>query len=211
MATYGSLRRACARFDSFQVDLGSNELFRSGVRVPIQEQPLQVLRLLLEAEGKVVTREQICAALWPENTFVDFEHGVNTAVKKLRQALEDSAESPRFVETLPKVGYRFIASVEWVADVSKSALPRVVPIAPPRPMAVPPLAASEKVPRAERWQWRFAPLALGLLLLAAIGGYLLRPRSQIHPDKLTVVPFTTFPGFEIGPSFSPDGNQIVFS
>ena len=108
MVTYGSVRRMYARFDCFQVDLSSNELFRSGVRVPIQEQPLQVLRLLLEAEGSVVTREQLRSALWPEDTFVDFEHGVNTAVKKLRRALEDTAESPRFVETLPKVGYRFI-------------------------------------------------------------------------------------------------------
>jgi len=143
VATYGSLRRACARFDSFQVDLSSSELFRSGERVPIQEQPLQVLRLLLEAEGKVVTREQLRAALWQQDTFVDFEHGVNTAVKKLRQALEDSAESPQFVETLPKVGYRFIVPVEWVAEAGgKSALPRVVPIAPPGPRAVPPFAAS---------------------------------------------------------------------
>ena len=123
MVTFGSLRRASARFGSFQVDLSSNELFRSRVRVPIQEQPLQVLRLLLEAEGRVVTREQLCAALWPENTFVDFEHGVNTAVKKLRQALEDSAESPRFIETLPKVGYRFIVRVEWVADASGKSAP----------------------------------------------------------------------------------------
>lgn len=113
MATYRSLRRAYARFDSFHVDLSSGELLRCGVRVPIQEQPLQVLRLLLEAEGKVVTREQLRAALWPEDTFVDFEHGVNTAVKKLRQALEDSAEHPKFVETLPKFGYRFIIPVEW--------------------------------------------------------------------------------------------------
>ena len=115
MATYGS-SRARARFAWFQVDLSSGELFRSGVRVPIQEQPLQVLRLLVEAEGKVVTREQLRAALWPEDTFVDFEHGVNTAVKKLRQALEDSAERPKFVETLPKFGYRFIVPVEWTAD-----------------------------------------------------------------------------------------------
>jgi Tol biopolymer transport system component/DNA-binding winged helix-turn-helix (wHTH) protein len=212
LATYRSLRRACARFDSFQVDLSSNELFRSGGRVPIQEQPLQVLRLLLEAEGKVVTREQLRAALWQQDTFVDFEHGVNTAVKKLRQALEDSAERPKFVETLPKVGYRFIVPVEWVAEASgKSALPRVVPIAPPGPRAVPPFAASEGVPRAAGWLWRFAPLAIGLLLVAAVGGYLLRPRPQIQPGKLTIVPFTTFPGFEIGPSFSPDGNQIVFA
>jgi len=178
--------------------------------VPIQDQPLQVLRLLLEAEGKVVTREQLRAALWSQDTFVDFEHGVNTAVKKLRQALEDSAERPKFVETLPKIGYRFIVPVEWMAD-GNSPLPRVVPIAPPGLTAVPPFAASEEVPRAVRRRWRRAPLAIGLLLLAAIGGYLLRPRPQMPPDKLTVVPFTTFPGFEIGPSFSPDGNQIVFA
>jgi Tol biopolymer transport system component/DNA-binding winged helix-turn-helix (wHTH) protein len=130
----------CARFDSFQVDLSSGQLFRSGVRVPLQEKPLHVLRLLLEGEGKVVTREQLRAALWPEDTFVDFEHGVNTAVKKLRQALEDSAERPKFVETLPKFGYRFIASVEWAADgMGGSPLPRVMPIAQagPTPVAQP--------------------------------------------------------------------------
>jgi Tol biopolymer transport system component/DNA-binding winged helix-turn-helix (wHTH) protein len=211
LATYGSLRRACARFDSFQVDLSSNELFRSGVRVPIQEQPLQVLRLLLEAEGKVVTREQLRGALWPDDTFVDFEHGVNTAVKKLRQALEDSAERPKFVETLPKIGYRFIAPVEWIADESRrNPQPRVVSIGP-GPTAVPPLAADEKSHRPAIWGWRFAALGIGLLLLVAIGGYLLRTRPQMSPDKLTITPFTTFPGFEIGPSFSPDGNQIAFA
>jgi DNA-binding winged helix-turn-helix (wHTH) protein len=212
LATYGSLRRACARFDLFRVDLSTNELFRSGVRVAIQEQPLQVLRLLLEAEGKVVTREQLRAALWPENTFVDFEHGVNTAVKKLRQALEDSADNPKFVETLPRIGYRFMASVEWVADTTGTSLPpRVVAIGPPGLKAVPPLAANEQAPRLSRWAWRVAPLAIGLLWLVSIGGYLLWPRPQIQANKLTISPFTTFPGFEIAPSFSPDGNQIVFS
>jgi DNA-binding winged helix-turn-helix (wHTH) protein len=157
LVTYGSVRPMYARFDCFQVDLSSNELFRSGVRVPIQEQPLQVLRLLLEAEGRVVTREQLRSALWPEDTFVDFEHGVNTAVKKLRRALEDSAESPRFVETLPKVGYRFMVAVEWTGDVSASnPQSRVVAIAPPRPTAVPSPAASEKaLPTAgSRWRLR---------------------------------------------------------
>jgi Tol biopolymer transport system component/DNA-binding winged helix-turn-helix (wHTH) protein len=121
----------------FRVDLSSGELFRSGVRVPIQDQPLRLLRLLLEAEGRVVTREQLRAALWPQDTFVDFEHAVNTAVKKLRQALEDSAEHPKFVETLPKIGYRFITTLEWVSDVSdKHPLPRVVAIAPPGPVTV---------------------------------------------------------------------------
>ena len=137
MATHGSFRRSSVRFDLFHVDLSSSELFRSGVRVPIQDQPLQLLRLLLEAEGRVVTREELRVALWPQNTFVDFEHAVNTAVKKLRQALEDSAEHPKFVETLPRIGYRFITTVEWVSDVSdKYPLPRVVAIAPPGPMTV---------------------------------------------------------------------------
>src|SRR5271169_5937886 len=103
-----------AQFGRFQLDLGSRELSCSGVRIPIQDKPLQILRLLLEADGQVVSREQIRTALWPEDTFVDFEHGVNTAVKKLRQALEDSAEKPEFVETLPRVGYRFLVPVEWV-------------------------------------------------------------------------------------------------
>jgi DNA-binding winged helix-turn-helix (wHTH) protein len=116
----------CARFDSFHVDLSSGELFRSDVPVPIQEQPLQVLRLLLDAEGKVVTREQLRSALWPEDTFVDFEHGVNTAVKKLRQALGDGVENPKFVETVPKVGYRFLVPVEWVTDLEDKRQPHTL-------------------------------------------------------------------------------------
>ena len=106
----------CARFHQFQVDLSSGVLQRSGVRVPVQAQPLQVLRLLLQADGKVVTREELRKVLWPEDTFVDFELGVNTAVKKLRQALADTADRPKFIETLPKIGYRFLVPVEWVTE-----------------------------------------------------------------------------------------------
>src|SRR6516164_6848078 len=109
----------CARFHQFQVDLSSGVLQRSGVRVPVQAQPLQVLRLLLQADGKVVTREELRKVLWPEDTFVDFELGVNTAVKKLRQALADPAERPKFIETLPKIGYRFLVPVEWVTENGK--------------------------------------------------------------------------------------------
>jgi DNA-binding winged helix-turn-helix (wHTH) protein len=105
-----------ARFDRFNVDLSTGKLQRSGLNVPIQAQPFQVLRLLLAADGEVVSRDQLRAALWPEDTFVDFEHSLNTAVRKLRQALEDSVENPKFVETLPRVGYRFLASVEWAPE-----------------------------------------------------------------------------------------------
>jgi DNA-binding winged helix-turn-helix (wHTH) protein/Tol biopolymer transport system component len=107
-----------ARFDRFNVDLGAGKLQRSGLNVPIQAKPFQVLRLLLIADGNVVSRDQLRAALWPEDTFVDFEHGLNTAVRKLRQALEDSAENPKFVETLPRLGYRFMVSVEWAPGES---------------------------------------------------------------------------------------------
>ncbi len=118
---------AAASFDQFQVDLTSGELLRSGVRVPLQGQPFQVLRLLLEANGKVVTREELRQVLWPEDTFVDFELGVNTAVKKLRQALEDSADHPKFIETLPRYGYRFVIPVEWMTgNGDKISPPSVV-------------------------------------------------------------------------------------
>ena len=105
-----------ARFDRFNVDLNTGKLQRSGLNVPIQAQPFQVLRLLLIADGQVVSRDQLRAALWPEDTYVDFEHGLNTAVRKLRQALEDSAENPKFIETIPRLGYRFMASVEWAPE-----------------------------------------------------------------------------------------------
>jgi Tol biopolymer transport system component/DNA-binding winged helix-turn-helix (wHTH) protein len=106
-------------------------LQRSGVRVPVQAQPLQVLRLLLQADGKVVTREELRKVLWPEDTFVDFELGVNTAVKKLRQALADPADRPKFIETLPKIGYRFLAPVEWVTEDGQEGLtPKVQGSAP---------------------------------------------------------------------------------
>ncbi len=102
-----------ARFDSFRLDLNGSQLTRAGQVVPLQELPLQVLRLLVLADGAVVTRETLCGVLWPKGTFVDFEHGLNTAVKKLRQALDDSAEKPNFIGTLPKIGYRFLAPLVW--------------------------------------------------------------------------------------------------
>jgi cholera toxin transcriptional activator len=100
------------RFGVFEVDLAAGELRKSGVRIRLQEQPFQVLAFLLERPGEVVTREEIQQKLWPADTFVDFDHSLNTAVNKLREALGDSASSPRYVETLARRGYRFLAPVE---------------------------------------------------------------------------------------------------
>jgi DNA-binding winged helix-turn-helix (wHTH) protein len=100
------------RFSVFEVDLAAGELRKSGARIRLQEQPFQVLVALLENAGKVVTREDLRQKIWPADTFVDFDHSLNTAVNKIRESLGDSASSPRFVETLARRGYRFIAPVD---------------------------------------------------------------------------------------------------
>lgn len=106
------------RFGVFEVDAATGELRRQGLRVKLNTQPFQVLLMLLERPGQLLTREQISRELWPDGTFVDYEHGVNSAVNRIREALGDTAASPRFLETLARRGYRFIAQVERV-DFSK--------------------------------------------------------------------------------------------
>ena len=104
--------RRIFRFGVFEVDAASGELRKSGVRLRLQDQPFQVLAVLLERAGEIVTREELRQKLWPADTFVDFDHSLNTIVNKLREALGDSASSPRFIETLAKRGYRFLGNVE---------------------------------------------------------------------------------------------------
>jgi cholera toxin transcriptional activator len=102
------------RFGLFEADASTGELRRQGVRVKLHAQPFQVLLLLLDRPGELLTREEIAGALWPEGTFVDYEHGVNSAVNRIREALGDTATSARFVETLARRGYRFVAPVERI-------------------------------------------------------------------------------------------------
>ncbi len=101
-----------ARFDVFEVDLRSGELRKPGSKIRLQDKPFQILTILLDHPGEVVTREELRKRLWPDDTFVDFEHSINTAVKRLREALGDDADHPRFIETIPRRGYRFIAPVD---------------------------------------------------------------------------------------------------
>jgi DNA-binding winged helix-turn-helix (wHTH) protein len=110
------------RFGIFEADAATGELLRRGMRVRLHAQPAQLLFLLLERPGELLTREQICRELWPDGTFVDYEHGVNSAINRLREALDDQAANPRFIETLARRGYRFIASVERIGP-DAAALP----------------------------------------------------------------------------------------
>jgi TolB-like protein/DNA-binding winged helix-turn-helix (wHTH) protein/Tfp pilus assembly protein PilF len=110
-----------ARFGQFKVDFGARELLRNGRRIRLQDQPLQVLGMLLEHPGKVVTREELRVKLWPADTFVDFDHGLNNAINRLRETLCDSAKKPRYIETLPRCGYRFMAAVESLAEPRPAA------------------------------------------------------------------------------------------
>ena len=102
------------RFGVFEINVRSGELWKQGRKVRLEGQPVQILLCLLENPGELVTRDELRQRLWPADTYVNFEHGLNAAVKRLRQALNDSAGNPRFVETLPRRGYRFLAPVQAV-------------------------------------------------------------------------------------------------
>src|SRR5436309_349951 len=104
--------RRRVRFGLYEADLAAGELRKNGNRIRLQEQPFQVLAALLESPGEVVTREQLRQKIWPADTFVDFDHSLNTAINKIREALGDTASNPRFVETLARRGYRFLADVQ---------------------------------------------------------------------------------------------------
>ncbi len=145
------------RFGEFEVDLRSGELYRSGVRLRLQEQPFQVLTLLLEQPGEMIPRQVLREKLWPADTFVDFDTGLNNAVRKLREALGDSAEEPRYIETLHRRGYRFIARVENGAPPAHDAGELHL------------VAALPKRPPARVWYRRLGVIAGGLAVLLMAG------------------------------------------
>ena len=182
------------RFGVFELDGRSGELRKHGIRIKLQDQPRQVLVLLLEHAGEVVTREQIQKHLWPDNTFVDFDNAINSAVRKLRDALGDTAENPRFVETLARRGYRFIA------PVSTRTEPKAEPETPP-PSAV-----------AGRRRRPIAVVGVTVVVLGmALAIWLVRRDSTIDSADLRVTPLTGNTGVELQPSFSPDGTRIAYS
>src|SRR5215472_4303469 len=181
-------RYGTIRFGVFDLDLSAHELRKRGVRVKLHEQPFQVLALLLERKGEVVRREELHAKLWPADSFVDFDHGLGSVIHKLREALGDSADNPRFIETLPRLGFRFIASVED----SQSDKPPAEKAAPTVDVRVPPLEARQT---RKALLWRKLALAAIVLVLLATGSlWLFRRKNgsvQAPPGAqvLAVLPF----------------------
>src|SRR5215469_6773663 len=115
------------RFSAFEVDVRAGEVRKHGIKIKLQDQPFRLLQILLEHPGEVVTREELQRQIWPSDTFVDFDRGLNNAVKRLREALDDSADTPHLIETLPRRGYRFIARL---ADNGLANIPPATPKEP---------------------------------------------------------------------------------
>lgn len=231
--TASSPARQRIRFDAFEADLHTEELLRSGRRVRLANQSFRVLAMLLEKAGQLVTREELRSRLWPPGRFVEYDQALNTAVNRLREALGDSAEAPRFIETLPKRGYRFIAAIQLdpprsepvIAD-SSSASPAGRAVADAKANssgaeehvgAIRSAAVASEPSSMGRRSWRgrlrFASMAaVGVILLAAGILWLRVPRlANPEPSGWKVVPFTSLPGQAIAPTFSPDGSQIAFA
>ena len=185
-------------FGSFEVNLQAGELRRNGFRIKLQEQPFQLLALLLENPGEVVTREQLRGKLWTADTFVDFDHGLNAAVKRLRDALGDSAENPRFIETLARRGYRFIAPISGG-------------IAPAWPS---PASQSDGILAQRRalGRWREAAAVLAILAMGMGAGWVaarrLNPSVQIIERRLTANPIADP---VLGAVLSPDDHYLAFA
>src|SRR5216110_779725 len=117
---------AILRFGVFEVDVRAGEVHKQGARIKLQERPFHVLTVLLQRPGEVVTREELRSQNWPADTFVDFDNSLNTAINKLREALGDSADNPRFIETLPRRGYRLLAGMDELNRVPAEAVLPVV-------------------------------------------------------------------------------------
>jgi len=194
------------RFGIFELDLRAGELRKHGLRIRIQEQPFQVLALLLEHSGDVVTREELQKKLWPADTFVDFDHGLNKAISKIREALSDSVESPRFVETVARRGYRFLAEVK-VVDIAPARSPEFATLSHPVAEAGDSggLAGTPAVPKRflSSLTWKVSAFVL-LLLVVSLSAWKLHSwnRPSLVIRSLAVLPLE---------SLSNDATQDYFA
>ncbi|HZR31673.1 MAG TPA: tetratricopeptide repeat protein [Terriglobales bacterium] len=195
MSTSASSR--ILRFGPFETEVQAGELRKRGLKVRLQEQPFQILVMLLERPGELVTRQEIHQKLWPADTFVDFDHGLNNAINRLREALGDSAETPRFIETLPKKGYRFIAAVTGDQPPAEAEYPAVEGTPVAKPVTIP-----DNIEEVSKAQPRFLVttlvccFALGLAAIAFLGWRRIRagPPPVSGHVMLAVLPFQNLSG-----------------
>jgi Tol biopolymer transport system component/DNA-binding winged helix-turn-helix (wHTH) protein len=222
------LRSTRLRFDSFELDLDTGELQKNGRRIRLQDQPARLLALLASRPGELVTRSEIQKALWEEDRIVEFDTAVNTAIKKVREALDDDPENPKLVETLPRKGYRFIAVVQESVEVievvesGESAIVRaepqtltapvleLPPVEPPTPPALPPPMPAEPTPPSPKTPWGW----IGIVILLAIAAVptLMNFRLETPPPtpemRLAVISPPTADPTSL--AISPDGLKLVF-
>jgi DNA-binding winged helix-turn-helix (wHTH) protein/tetratricopeptide (TPR) repeat protein len=179
------------RFSVFEVDLDARELFKNGRRVRMQGQPFEVLVALLDRRGELVSREELQQKIWPSETAGDFEQGLNRAINKVREALGDSAESPQFVETLPRRGYRFVGSIREESDAQPTPT-EPSPLSAPMQMSSPPREGPTR-----RWQartWLMTMAVIVAVLLVAGYFYLRRTPKLTGKDKVVLADFTNSTG-----------------
>jgi DNA-binding winged helix-turn-helix (wHTH) protein len=198
-------------FGPFELDVRSGELRQGSTRLRVPDQSIEILKTLVDHPGELVTREQLRERLWPANTFVDFEHGLNAAIRRLREALGDSADAPKYIETLPRRGYRFIGSVEGVPTLV--AAPQAsVPIELPSAERVEPPART--LVNMRRLTPGHLALIVSIVLAVGIGLYFIRRGDRPAYDysaTLKSIPVTSLPGSEVDPSLSPDGKWVAFA
>ncbi len=188
-----SLAGGIVRFGPFELDPRRGEVRKNGTKVKVQDQPYRVLLLLLDRQGEIVTRDELKKVLWADDTFVDFDHSLNATVNRLREILRDSAANPRFVETVPRRGYRFIAPVERTEEAPE--------------LQAPALVVASSIPASPNYKIWIAVAFLTALSIAVL--IWLRPRSTEGFSRR--IPLTTYPGVEVDPAFSPDGSQVAFA
>ena len=202
------------RFGTYEVDLRLGELRKNGKRVKLTGQPFQILVILLEHPGDLVTREQLQQRLWPSDTFVDFDSGLNAAINRVREALGDSAENPRFVETLPRRGYRFIAPIIIDSRPTSATLPAAESNVSPtqtitRQGALPASEASERRPLSRRLLiggvFMLAVLAVAVALLSRLSR-----RSSGWDFQAMKLSRVTQSGNATNVAISPDGRYVVY-
>ena len=201
-----SIQRPVARFEDFEVNLETGEVWKAGRPLKVQDQPFKVLAALLERPGQIVTREELRQLIWPDKNFGDFDHAINLALAKLRATLGDSADVPHLIETLPRRGYRFIAPLKEQSDTPPARV-----IAPSQEPTIPSPVKEHPAKAAGKKLWLMVG-ALAIVVVAAVA--LLRMFLKFREQSSTggeILPLVSMPGQQYTPAISPDGSQVAFT